>query len=239
MTPPKPLLIVKTGSTVPGERERYGDFEDWFRLGMGRSAAQAPVVSVHLGEALPEPETLAGAVVTGSPSMATDAADWSVRTERWLARAVEGGLPVLAVCYGHQILARALGGAAGWNPNGREIGTVPIQLTEAAREDPLFAGLPNPLFAQNTHSQSVTALPPGARLLGHNAHDSYQAFAFGPCAWSVQFHPEFDAQTLHGYLTDRADEIRAEGLDPQAIAAELRETPEATSLLSRFATLCG
>lgn len=233
----RPLLVLKAGSTVPSVLARRGDFEGWFLRGLGWDASEAQVASVHLGDPLPDPDAISGVVVTGSAAMVTDEADWSVATERWLARAIEADVPILAVCYGHHLLARALGGAAGWNPQGREIGTVQVELEAAAATDPLFAGLPAQLRVQETHSQSVLELPPGARHLAGNAHDDFQAFAVGEHAWSVQFHPEFDADIVRGYLSERRGEIAAEGLDVDALTAGVTDTPEAASLLGRFGAL--
>ena len=87
-------------------------------------------------------ENLAGIVITGSPSMVSARLDWSERTAYWLRRAVPTGLPVLGVCYGHQLLAHALGGHVGLNPAGRQIGTVTAQLIDGHKEDPLFGHLP-------------------------------------------------------------------------------------------------
>jgi len=61
---------------------------------------------------------------------------------------------------------------------------------------------------------------------------------FADRAWGVQFHPEFDATIMAGYLTERAEQVNAEGLDAQALLAQVKETPEAAALLRRFASLC-
>ena len=231
----RPLLILKTGSTVSLLRSRRGDFEDWFRAGLGLSAEQAPVLEAERAGAFPDPRTLRGIVVTGSPAMVTERPEWSTRSGAWLADAVRGGTPTLAVCYGHQLLADALGGEVGWTPAGREIGTVTVELTSAAESDVLLRGLSSPLTVQTSHSQSVLRLPEGARRLAGNRHDPNQAFAWGPAAWAVQFHPEFDADIVRGYLRARRDEIRAEGIDPDPLLERTSDSPEAALIVRRFA----
>jgi GMP synthase (glutamine-hydrolysing) len=226
--------ILKTGSTVEPLRKPRGDFEDWFRVGLGLGVDEAPVVAPYLGEALPDPATISALVVTGSPAMVTEEAGWSLGCEKWIAELVDRNTPVLGVCYGHQLLARALGGAAGENPNGMEIGTHEVELTDAGREDPLFAGLPSQLVVQQTHRQSVVELPDGARHLAGNDHDAFQAFAIGDRAWGLQFHPEFDANIMVGYARARAETLQAEGIDPHQVEAGVRDTDHGPAILRNF-----
>jgi len=231
---PRPVLILKVGETVPRLRSR-GCFDDWFRAGLGLEPADTRVVRPHQGEALPDRRDVSAVVITGSSAMLTESPSWSLELEAWLHDAVRGELPVLGVCYGHQLLARAFGGEVGWNPHGREIGTIEVALTDDARTDPLFGAFPATLTVQATHSQSVLALPPDARHLGRNEHDGYQAFALGRNAWGVQFHPEFDATIIRGYLEERRADIAAEGIDVDARLAAARDSEHGRRILGAFA----
>jgi GMP synthase (glutamine-hydrolysing) len=194
---------------------------------------------VYRGEALPDAAAPAGVVVTGSSALVTDREDWSERTGAWLADVLEAGTPLLGICYGHQLLAHALGGRVDHNPLGREIGTIRLELAPAAAADPLLGVLGDAESVHATHVQSVTELPPGARRLASSRGDPNQAFALGERAWGVQFHPEFDADVIAAYLAARREIIRSEGLDPEALEAGVRESPEGPRLLGRFAALLG
>jgi GMP synthase (glutamine-hydrolysing) len=233
------VLVVKTGSTLPGIRARRGDYESWIARGMGLAPDELTVLDVTEGAKLPDPVAPAGVVVTGSSAMVSAREPWSERTGAWLVDAVVAGTPVLGICYGHQLLAHALGGRVGRNPRGREIGTVQLRLAPEARRDALLGGLPAATRAHATHVESVLELPPGATSLAASDADPNQAFAAGPRAWGVQFHPEFDADVMRGYLESRRDVLRDEGLDADRLLALVRETPEAGSLLRRFAALLG
>ena len=229
------ILLLQVGSTVPGLIPRRGDFDRWFGEGFGTTPMD--VVSPHLGEPLPEHGLYAGIAITGASCMVTDEEPWSVAAEEWVGAEAHNGTAVLGVCYGHQLLARALGGEVGWNSRGREIGTVELSLTAEIGEDPLFSDLASPLIVQESHSQSVLVLPPGARRLAFNRHDDNQAFAFGSSAWGMQFHPEFDADIIRGYIEGRNSEIRSEGLDPDTLHAATRDSQAGPTILRRFASL--
>jgi GMP synthase (glutamine-hydrolysing) len=232
------LLIVKTGSTVPSVRQRRGDFEDWIAAGLGVPLSSLDVAAVNEGAVLPEPGGLLGVVITGSAAFVSEREAWSVAAEQWIVPLVRAGLPVLGICYGHQLIAQALGGRVGRNPNGREIGTVPVDLSLAVgSRDPLLGALPATAPVHVTHLESVLRLPQGATLLGSTAADPHHAFRVGRRTWGVQFHPEFDADILRGYVSERAGELRAEGIDPEAVAAGIEDTPHGAAVLKRFLSI--
>jgi GMP synthase (glutamine-hydrolysing) len=233
----RPLLIVKSGTTLPELAARRGDYENWIAAGMGLEPARVRVAAVYTDAALPAPDSLAGVVVTGSSAMVSERAPWSERAAAWLGSAALAGTPVLGICYGHQLLAHALGGRVARNPRGREIGTIDVRLQAAARGDALFAELAEPVRMQATHVESVLELPAGARWLASSAGDPHQAFAVGERAWGVQFHPEFDADIVRSYLTARRDAVRAEGLDPDALLRGASDSRDGVRLLRRFARL--
>lgn len=227
------LLILKTGSTYPDIRQQFGDFDRWFLRHLATDEVTVCDVTRE-----PPPAALSewqGVVVTGSPAMVTDREAWSERAAAWLRKAVDERIPVLGVCYGHQLLAHAFGGRVGFRDQGRESGTFQVRLTPEGQRDPLLGQLP-PLFpAHLTHAQSVLELPSEAVLLARSDGEPYQAFRIGRHAWGVQFHPEFTDQVMAAYLETQAPGLREEGQDPRQLQSAVRPTPEATGLLARFA----
>ena len=186
---------------------------------------------------LPQGEPLAGMVITGAAAMGSHREDWSEKTADWLKQAVAADVPILGVCYGHQLLAHALGGVVGPNPNGRQIGTVNANMLEAAKADPLLGYLPQQYPAQASHSESVLELPPGATRLATSPLDENFIIRYADKAWGVQYHPEFTATVMSRYIVYRSDAIREEGLDPDALLEGVTDTEEAMSVLKKFADL--
>ncbi len=231
----KPLLIVKTGSTSPELCAQKGDFEDWIEAGLGDNSP-VEVRDVEKGAVLPPASQVAGAVITGSHAMVTDHLPWSEAVAGWLARAVREGMPVLGICYGHQLLAYALGGEVGDNPRGIECGTTVIRLLPSAANDPLLGGRADKFMAQVSHRQTVLRLPPGAVLLAKSDKDECQSFVLGK-AWGVQFHPEFDAEAMRYYVQYNRQNLFDEGQDVEALLSNVCETPIAAALLGKFTRL--
>lgn len=218
---------------------RHGSFAHWIRVAAGLRDDDVVVIDVagldgSGGDELPVSEGFSGAIVTGSGAMVTDQLPWSEATGAWLRDAAHAGLPLLGICYGHQLLAHALGGQVGYNPAGREMGTVDIKLDAAASDDALFAGLPSRFPVQATHMQTVLALPDGARRLATSQQDAASAFRWGRRAWGVQFHPEFSTTHMRGYIQARRDALAQEGSDAVAMHRAVRATSLARQLLRRF-----
>ncbi len=231
------LVVIKTGSGVPAVVATRRDCEIWITTGAGLSQHDAQVVDVYLGAELPPPEDVPGVIVSGSPAMVTDREPWSERTGAWLREVIARGVPVLGICYGHQLIAQALGGEVQDNPSGRQMGTIDVTLSQAAETDALFAGLGPTLHVPVSHRQVVVRLPEGATLLGQAAHDPNHVARFADNAWGVQFHPEFDARIVRGYIDARREQLAAEGLDAQALSDAATDTADGTILLRQFMQL--
>lgn len=228
----KPVLIIRTGRAPDPIRARHGDFPHWFRLGAGLRPQQLRIVDVAAGEALPAPHEVAGAMITGSAAMVTERAAWSERTAGWIRDAMDVELPLFGVCYGHQLMAHALGGRVDYLPGGREIGTQSIELNPDLAHDPL--ALPASFRAHTTHEQSVLEPPAGAAVLARSARDPHQLLRYGPHAISTQFHPEFNVEVMRAYIKRKHADMRGEGTDPRQIFGAVAATPIARRLLRQF-----
>ncbi len=224
------LLVVQTGTT-----HLHGDYPRWFERALGRAL---PVLRSHEGEKLAaamdrvRPQ---GIIVTGSPLSVMDEAPWMLQLGADLLQAGSRGTPVLGVCFGHQLLARAASGRVVLNPRGREIGTVEVRLTDAGLRDPLFASWADSAVVevQATHMDAVDPLPASATLLASNENCAAQAFRLSETVAGVQFHPELWPEALRDLILSRKDKLLAEGRDVAALVAAVHEV-KAAALLHAF-----
>jgi GMP synthase (glutamine-hydrolysing) len=218
----RPLCILVTGDPVPRTIERRGGFAELIRETSGGSwSGDWRSFDVRTGDV--PPDLSASSVTSREP--------WILSIEGYLAEAVQRALPVLGICFGHQLLGQALGGLVLKNPHGREMGTVQVELLES---DPLLDHGDRPFMANMSHQDSVIELPPGARVLARTEREPYAALRFSPTAWGVQFHPEFDRGVVTDYVEARADALRSEGQDPDRILSDAQDTPGGRSVLKRF-----
>jgi len=198
------VLIVQAGQPDPAIRQRLGDYPAWFGEVFALEGATSEPVAVFEGEALPYGGRYEGIVLTGSAHSVRDEAPWMAMLGRW-ALAMAAHTPVLAVCFGHQLVGEALGGRVDTNPAGPEWGTVDVRLNDAGRADPLFTDLPALLRVHALHRDVVLREPEPQRFtrLAGNPNTSLQAFAVGPWLRAVQFHPELTAPRLGAILDGR------------------------------------
>ena len=232
------IVIIKTGSTLPTLLKRIGDFEDWIISGMGGERTEYAIVDACRGAANPDYAQVAGIVITGSHAMLTDHLEWRERIAAWLPGAVARNIPILGICYGHQLLAYALGGEVGNLPDEWEYGTTDIHLEASASNDPILKDLPNPARLQVCHAQTVLRLPAKARRLASSELENHQAFIVGKWAWGVQFHPEFDAEVTKAYIEEEKDTLIAQGKDPAKLSAACHDTPWGNNILQHFYQVC-
>lgn len=187
--------------------------------------AGAEVKFVHplAGDPLPPHDEPAGVIAMGGPMNVDDTGSHpALAAERaWLAEAVRREMPVLGVCLGAQLLARALG--AGVRPGeAPELGFAPVEFLDA--DDPVVGGLAPSTSVLHWHGD-VFELPPGAQPLASSARTAHQAFRFRN-AWGLLFHAEADAALVDAWLgvPEMAEEAgRALGPDaPASLRAQAR-----------------
>lgn len=227
------IVILVTGTTIPAIGRRRGPFARWIREGTGHSwRGEWWSHDVRTSRPLPGPRDADAFIITGSSSSVTERAPWMLRAAGLVRAIVAAGTPLFGICFGHQLVAHALGGEVRKNPRGREIGTVRV---ERVADDPLFAGLPRVFDAHATHVDVVTQLPRGARVLARTDLDEVASFAIGCAVRTVQFHPEFDADVMRAYVRARASVLAGEGLDPAALLAHVHGRTCGHDLLRNFA----
>lgn len=183
----RPRLALLNAASEPGKPRRN------FRRELA-----ADLVEYHVWDGqFPEDPDVDGVVVTGSEASVYWEDPWIDRTVDWVRDALDRGLPTLGVCFGHQLVATALGGEVS------DMGEYELGYREINHDgDPLFAGVDDPFLSFTTHSDTVAELPAGARQIAENDY-GVQAFRTDT-AVGVQFHPEYDRETAV-WVTERKD----------------------------------
>jgi GMP synthase (glutamine-hydrolysing) len=231
----RPILILRAGDALEPVRAERGDFPRWIREAAGDAwDGEWREHDVRTEDPLPPVKDAAAWVVTGSSSSVTERAPWMLRTEDYVRSGVAAGVPILGLCFGHQIVAQALGGSVAKSPRGRELGTVMLEREPHAEKDPLFAALPASFEVNASHVDSVVRLPGGAKVLAKTALEPVAAYAVGERTWGVQFHPEFDGDAVRGYVRARVEVMRAEGRAAERARAGAADTPQGREVLRNF-----
>ena len=222
------ILILRTGHTAPEIITEFGDYDRWFIDRMDGMGCRFSVRHVP-DDGVPDARGYDGVLVTGTSSSVLKPEGWMKPLGEFLSAGCGPPVPVLAVCFGAQIVAVALGGRVELNPRGWEIGTVPVDLTVDGRGDPLFDGLTPAFQVQATHEDHIGTLPAGAVLHASNDRSSVQAFAVGRTLRAVQFHPEASAPIIR-----RLMQIRKRRLEEDALAHGAVDEDDARELVFRI-----
>jgi GMP synthase (glutamine-hydrolysing) len=193
-------------------------------------------VEVDEGQPLPDWRGFAGIVAMGGPMGAyeDEAYDWLPHEKKLIADAVRAGVPFWGVCLGSQLLAASLG-ARVYAGERAEVGVLPVMLTDAAADDPVFAGAPHQFPTLQWHGDTFD-LPDGATLLASSPAYPHQAFRVER-AYGLQFHievsPALAAEwaSVPAYATS-LDALLGPGALPRLVA-ELEAVADPMTALAR------
>ncbi len=205
---------------------RHVPFED---LGLIRAPLEERGISIEyadlyrLGAPVPDVTQAAGQIFMGGPMSANDDLPYLRQELQLIAQAVERRQPVLGVCLGAQLIAKALGAKVYRNPV-KEIGWFEIHFTGAAARDPLFAGVGPSETVFHWHGETFD-LPPGAEWLAYSEACRNQAFRFAAGVFGLQFHLEVTSAMIEDWSAQDANcgDVRelATPIDPRQNAARL------------------
>ena len=165
------------------------------------------VTPLYDGVRPPDPSAFDWLVIMGGPMSVGDEAEypWLMTEKDLIRRAVAAGRTLVGVCLGAQLIAEVLGGRVYRNRE-KEIGWMPIELTEAGRASPVTGFLPPTLPVFHWHGDTFE-LPPGAVHLARSAACEHQAFLYDGRVLGLQFHLESTEQSVAGICAGCADEL--------------------------------
>lgn len=213
--------ILQTGRTPDELRAKHGDYDDLFKRmlgGRGFEFATYPALDGVLPESVNDAD---GWLITGSKFGAYEGHAWIAPLEDFLRRAYDAAVPIVGVCFGHQVLAQALGGKVEKYAGGWSVGAADYVGIDG-RQDRILAW----------HQDQVTALPQGAEVIGVSDFCRYAMLSYGDRALSVQPHPEFTPEFFADLMRAKRDIL------PEHIAsgaeARIGETLTSASFADMF-----
>ncbi|WP_116132232.1 type 1 glutamine amidotransferase [Tropicimonas sp. IMCC34043] len=187
--------ILQTGHVAAELQSEFGEYADMFqRLLSGRDFA-FQTWNVVDGEFPPGPEAADGWIITGSRHGVYEDHPWIPPLEDLVRAIRDSGRPLVGICFGHQIIAQALGGKVVKFPGGWSVG----------RTDFTIDGAHVALNAW--HQDQVVVPPPGAETIGSSEFCEHAALAIGDSILTLQPHPEFDAGVIGGLIRVRGDAL--------------------------------
>jgi GMP synthase-like glutamine amidotransferase len=142
-----------------------------------------------------------GFVITGSPASAGANEPWIVKLIELIREIDRKKRPTIGICFGHQLIGRALGGVVGKNPDGWGFGISP---THFAASEPWMEPARKTLHLYAAHSEQLVQAPAGAVILGGDGFCAIGSYKIGDHIFTTEYHPEM----TQGFITELADEIR-------------------------------
>jgi len=133
-------------------------------------------------------------------------------------KAILADKPVLGLCLGAQLIAKALG-ADVYRAEQKELGFFPVTMSVSAVSDPLLSAWPSPISPTHWHGD-VFDLPAGAECMASSALTQNQAFRYGRATYAFQFHLEMTPALFQVLVDDGADDLIANGVDLEALKKE-------------------
>jgi len=230
------VLLQIRSEMIPLRQER-----DWFRQRCGVPEEHFRTINLVEEPALRWRQIAdADVVMIGGAGefSAHDDHEFTAPLTEVVLRLIDEGRPLFGSCWGHQFLARILGGAVSPDPERSEVGSFDIHLTEAGRCDPLFAEFPATFCAQLGHKDRITGLPPAMIELASSDLCPYQAIRIvGKPIYGTQFHSEMTADQLRDRLEVYREEYMPDPEEFARLSRRLRPSPEADGILGRFLDL--
>jgi GMP synthase-like glutamine amidotransferase len=231
------VTIIETGLVSPKNRERHGSFPQMFERMIGAADASVTFNTVSLpdGEPLPDIADLEAILITGSPAGVYDGFDWIAPLEAFVRTAHDKGVPMVGVCFGHQLIAQALGGMVRKSEKGFGLGR---HVYDIAPDNGVIDGTRIALAC--SHQDQVITPPAGAKTILSSDFTPHAGLLYaGDTTLSVQAHPEFTV----GFALACCEMVRSKGDAPdsvvtpaQASLAEPLESARLGGAITRFLT---
>tara|TARA_B100000945_G_C20418504_1_gene616448 strand:+ start:524 stop:1207 length:684 start_codon:yes stop_codon:yes gene_type:complete len=197
----KKILILNTGSSLKQVVEKFGQSTDWFINSFPYNKVEFKIVDVYKGEKFKAYEGDAW-IITGSSDSVYENKTWMLNLEKLIYERYRLNKKILGICFGHQIVAKALGGKVIKNPQGWELGSRKVLLTKAGNKSKYFKDIDCEPIVYESHQDVVVNMPDNSIELAYNDMGN-QAFLIDDHIIGLQFHPEFSFDVIKEYALIR------------------------------------
>ena len=201
----KNLEIISCGPGLSEINAIHGRSCDWTYEIVKNKISQIKIVNIYENN-LPTISKDSVWIILGSRYSVYDEIEWINLFEKHIQIGIENRVPMLGICFGHQILGSAIGGSVVNNNTGWEIGSSIVSLTENGRRSALFKGLQDSFSVYESHHDTVIDLPENVDILAQNEY-GLQSFSYDDFIFGVQFHPEFSFEVMKAYYSARIEKI--------------------------------
>ena len=195
--------VLQTGTVAPELVDEHGSYVTMFERLLQRADPSFSTVLWDVNEKheIPSsPEEAEGWIITGSRHGVYEDHPWIDPLKDFLRATHAAHVPMVGVCFGHQILAEALGGKVEKSDRGWGCGIHEYSL----RDQPAWMDEAKDTIAIHAmHQDQIVKLPPGATVLAESPFCPYAVLAYGEAAMSIQPHPEFDGAVQRGIISLR------------------------------------
>ncbi|MBN1927621.1 MAG: gamma-glutamyl-gamma-aminobutyrate hydrolase family protein [Prolixibacteraceae bacterium] len=223
------ILIIKCGDTFSEVKNIYGDFEDWIIKQTQLPGQVFKIFDLPKGDSLQHPGEYIAAIITGSHYNINQRLPWIKHLKDWLVTARYTNLPVLGICFGHQVIAETLGGKVIRIETGRNIGKLTIKVDGNHTKNPLFKGTGGEFESYVSHGWIINDPIPGndTEIIARDLKGNIMAIMSGKI-YGVQFHPEFSEGIMKMYLKE------AKMPTSHLLGVKLRSEHKNQSIISNF-----
>ncbi len=226
----KKILIIDCGETLDPVKSEFGHCVQWISdIVVNTCECKISVNEVYKGEKFVESQ-IDGVIITGSADSVYNELPWMLYLQRKILEYDSKNVPILGICFGHQLIVKTFGGQVEKNSKGWEIGSSEVYLTDKGRKSELFNGIPDKFIVYESHQDTATFISDRMIVLAENILGN-QAVICNDTTYGIQFHPEFSREISQAYLNGRRS------LDPEIIYKNVESSIYGHEVLKNYIKL--